>query len=120
MEQRDPSKSEARLDDLFRTYRAVCPDPEPSVNFIPDMWARIETRKISSNWFGRVAKVLVTSALALSAILGTMISSRNQSSAFFDATFVEALRADQMSSLEPLNLDRISQLETERGPQRRR
>jgi hypothetical protein len=59
MEQRDPSKSEARLDDLFRTYRAVCPDPEPSVNFIPNMWARIETREISTTWFGRVANVLL-------------------------------------------------------------
>ncbi len=118
MEQRDSSKSEARLDDLFRTYRAVCPDLEPSVNFMPNMWARIEAREISTNWFGRVAKVLVISALVLSAILGMTISSRNQPSVFFDATFVEALRADQMSSLEPLDLDRISQLETEQGSQR--
>lgn len=120
MEQQDPSKSEDRLDELFRTYRAVCPDPEPGVNFIPNMWAGIETREISTNWFGRVAKVLVSSALTLSAILGMMTSSRNQPSVFFNATFVEALRADQMSSLEPLNLDRISQLETERSPQRLR
>ena len=118
MDQRDARISEVRLDDLFRTYRAVCPDLEVSANFVPNMWARIEAREISTNWFGRSAKVRVTSAPGLSAILRMLISPRNQSSAFFDATFVEALRADRMSSLEPLNLDRISQLELERGPLR--
>jgi hypothetical protein len=78
---------------------------------MPNIWARIEAREVSTNWFGRVAKALVTAALAASVILGMMSSSRNQSSAFFDATFVEALRADHASTLEPLHLDRISELE---------
>jgi len=43
-----------------------------------------------------------------------------QPSALFDETFVEALRADRMSSPEPLSLDRISQLGTGGGPQRLR
>jgi len=111
MDSRDPSESDARLDELFRAYRAACPAPEASVNFMPNVWAGIEAREVSRNWFGRVAKALVTAALAASAILGMMISSMNQSSAFFNATFVEALRVDQASSLEPLHLDRISQLD---------
>jgi hypothetical protein len=111
MKQLDLSESEARLDDLFRAYRAACPNPEASATFAPDLWARIEAREASGNWFGRVAKVLVTAALAGSAILGIMISSTNQSSAFFNATFVDALRDDHTSTLEPLHLDRISELE---------
>jgi hypothetical protein len=118
MKQLDPSESEARLDDLFRAYRAACPVPEASVSFVPDLWTRIEVisdanaaHEASRNWFGRVAKVLVTAALAASAILGIMISSTNQSSAFFNATFVEALRDDRMSTLEPLRLDRIYEFE---------
>ena len=113
MEDRDPSAADARLDDLFRAYRAVCPIPEPSVNFTPCMWAGIEAREVSENWFGRVARTLVATALAVSLILGMMISSRNQSNAFLNATFVEALRADHASALEPLHLDRISQLKPE-------
>jgi hypothetical protein len=108
---RNSSGDEARLDELFRAYRSVCPDPEASPNFMPTMWARIESREKSTNWFGRVAKTLVTAALAASVILAIIISSMNQSSAFFDATFVDALRADHASALEPLHLDRISQLE---------
>lgn len=103
-----------QLDEMFRAYRAACPDPDASPNFMPEMWARIEAREVSTNWFGRVAKALVTAAIAATVILGLMTSStssRNQSSSFFDATFVEALRADHASTLEPLHIDRISYME---------
>jgi hypothetical protein len=108
--------AEARLDELFRAYRAAWEfdgAAEASANFMPNMWNRIAARENSTNWFGRVAKTLVTAALAASVILGMMMSSMNQSTAFFNATFVDALRADHASSLEPLHLDRISQLEPE-------
>ena|SRR5438105_1665759 len=101
---------DARLDELFRAYREACPDPEPTAAFMPAMWAKIEAREVSTNWFGSVAKALVTAALAASVILGMMSSSSNQSSSFFDATFVDALRADHASTLEPLQLERISDL----------
>ena len=104
------NSSEHRLDELFRAYRQACPDPEPSVNFMPKLWARIEAREVSTNWFRRVAKTLVTAAVAASAILGLMVSSANHSNAFFNATFVDALQADQVASLEPLHIDRLSEL----------
>jgi hypothetical protein len=104
----------ARLDEMLRAYRTACPDRDASPNFMPELWARIEAREVSTNWFGHVAKALVTAAIAATVILGMMISSnssRNQSSAFFDATFVEALRADHASSLEPLHIERIAYME---------
>jgi hypothetical protein len=104
------STEDARLNEMFRTYRAACPDADASPNFMPNMWAKIEARENSTTWFGSVAKALVTAALAASVILGMMISSSKQSSSFFDATFVDALSADHASSLEPLHLDRISYL----------
>src|ERR1700744_1740035 len=103
MQQGNSSEREFRLDELFRVYRDACPTPDVSANFMPALWARIEAREVFTNWFGRVAKALVTAALAASVILGMMISSTNQSSAFFNATFVDALRADHASSLEPLH-----------------
>src|SRR5882757_1163808 len=94
MEHERPSEDENRLNELFLAYREACPDPEPSATFMPRIWAKIEAREVSTNWFGSVARALVTAALAASVILGMMISSTNQSSSFFDATFVDALRAD--------------------------
>jgi hypothetical protein len=114
VEEGSPNDYEVRLDRLFRAYRAACPVTEQSPNFMPDVWAGIEGRRVSMNWFGRFARVLVTAALAASVVLGIMgimASSTNQSNAFFDVTFVEALRADHASNLEPLHLDRISELE---------
>ena len=80
---------------------------------MPNMWAKIEARENSTNWFGRVAKTLVTAALAATVILGMMVYSSNQSNVFFDSTFVDALSADHASSLEPLHLERISLMQSE-------
>lgn len=117
MKQGNASDREARLDELFQAYRDACPIPETSANFMPALWARIEAREVSTNWFGQFAKGLVTAALAASVILGLMVSSktpsRNPSSAFFNATFVDAWSADHVSALEPLDIDRISYMETE-------
>ena len=110
----DENGAEARLDQLFRKYRDTMPDPEAGVNYMPGIWARIEERERSSNWFGRVAKGLVTAAVAAYLILAMVNASSPKSSAYYSGTFVDALVADHMSSLEPLHLDRISQLEMER------
>jgi|SRR5580658_4410916 hypothetical protein len=111
MEQGSANDEEARLDELFRAWRAACPVPDTSANFMPGLWAGIHARGVSTDWFGRAARALTITALAASLILGILTSSTNPPSAFFDATFVEALRADRASSLEPLHLDRISELE---------
>ena len=103
------------LDDLFRAYRDACPAPEPGPDFMPAMWARIEARESFVNWFGRFAKGLVTAAVATSVILGMTLASLpslNRPGDFYNATFVDALRADQIATLEPLHIDRISELGT--------
>ena len=113
MEQGNSSERESRLDELFRAYRDACAIPEASPNFMPEIWARIEAREASTSWFGSVAKALVTAGLAASMILGMMVSSRNQSNAFFNATFVDAWSAEHVSTLEPLDIDRISYMEAQ-------
>ena len=103
------SEGDVRLDRMFRAYREACGDPDASANFMPNMWAKIEAREVSTNWFGGVAKMLVAAALAASVILG-MISSMKQPDAFFNATVVDALRANRASAIEPYSVDRISEL----------
>ena len=61
-------KLDARLDAMFAEYRMACPDPEPSANFMPQMWAKIEMREASTNWFGSMAKALVTAFAAIGRI----------------------------------------------------
>jgi hypothetical protein len=111
--QGNPAEGDYRLDELFVAYREACPDTDGSVRLMPGIWAAIEARENSSNWFGRVAKALVTAAVAASVILGLMMSSANRSSDFFNATFVEALQADHVATLEPLHIERISALDSQ-------
>lgn len=66
--------NDARLDALFRSYRSACPDPEPSTNFMPMLWQRIEARQSVSAVFTRLARNLTTAALALSIVLGLVAS----------------------------------------------
>ena len=105
-------EAELRLDQLFRSYRDACPQPEASVNFMPEIWAKIEARQVSTNLFGRMAKALVTVALAATVLLGVVASvKQSNSTANYSGTYMEALTADHISSLEPLSLERISELE---------
>ena len=112
-QQRDQTEGteSLQLDRLFRAYREACPDPEAGANFMPQLWAKIDAREKSTNLFGRMAKTLVTAALAASVILGLLMSTVSQSSSTYNGTYLDALMADHASGLEPLNLDRISELE---------
>ena len=102
-----------RLDDLFHAYRDACPDPEPSVNFMPEMWAKIEAREASSTVFNRLAKALVTAALGASVIMALLSASYSHQLAgsAYEGTYIQALAAAHVSDLEPLQVERISELE---------
>jgi hypothetical protein len=66
--------NEERLDALFQAYKRACPAPEPSANFMPELWQRIESRQRFSFSFSRMANALVTAAVALSIVLGVYTS----------------------------------------------
>ncbi len=88
----DPMRGseDEKLDALFRAYGG-CPVPEPSVNFMPNLWARIESRQKVSFSFGRMANALVTAALALSIALGVYMSMPHSTGSYYTQTYVDAL-----------------------------
>jgi hypothetical protein len=108
-EQRDIELTDPTLKQWFCAYREACPQPEGSVNFMPELWAKIEARQASTSWFGRAAKALVTAAIAATIVLGMM--SRINRQPEFNGTYLEALSVDHAVSLEPLDLERVSELE---------
>jgi hypothetical protein len=65
---------DARLDTILQAYRASCPDFEPSAEFMPHLWQKIEARQGMSTVFGRWARNLATAALAFSTLLGLAVS----------------------------------------------
>jgi len=80
-----------RLDALFRAYRDACPDPEASANFMPKLWARIDSRQTFLFSFRRMANAFVTAAVALSIALGVYMSIPRSNPGTYPETYVEAL-----------------------------
>ena len=80
-----------QLDALFRAYRDVCPDPEVSANFMPTLWARIDSRQTFLFSFRRMANAFVTAAVALSIALGVYMTIPRLAAGSPTETYVEAL-----------------------------
>jgi hypothetical protein len=102
---------ETRLDTLFAAYRDASPDPEPSANFMPQLWQKIEAREQTSTIFGRLARNLVTAALALSVILGLAVSLSSMA-ALPSESYVEVLAEDQaresLDYFEPVHIEPVA------------
>jgi hypothetical protein len=86
-----------QLDALFRAYRDACPAPEPGVNFMPQLWRRIESRQSYSFSFRRMANALVTAAVAASICLGVYTTiHRPSDSAAYSQSYVETLAGNDI------------------------
>jgi hypothetical protein len=80
-----------KLDALFQAYRDACVAPETSANFMPNLWARIESRQSFTLSFERMAKALATAAVALSLMLGAYMAIPHSRPAVYNQTYVDVL-----------------------------
>jgi len=94
---------EEQLDALFRAYKAACPTPEASANFMPGLWEKIESRRKVTFSFRRMANAFVTAAVALSIALGAYMAIP-RSNPYYAQTFIEVL-AEANSSDAPVPAD---------------
>ena len=100
---------EERLDALFQAYRHACPAPDPSANFMPELWQRIESRQSFTFSFRRMANAFVTAAVALSIALGVYTSVSTTSPAYYAQSYVDILAdahpLDNPEILAPVGAD---------------
>ena len=98
-----------RLDALLRAYRDACPAPEPSANFMPGLWQRIESRQSFTFSFQRMANAFVTAALAVSIALGVYMSIPRANSSSYSQSYLVALAdantLDTPDYVAPVRLD---------------
>jgi len=103
--------SDEQLDLLFRAYREACPTPDPSPNFMPQLWQKIESRQTLGLSLRRFAGALVTAAVAASLALGVYMATPRAaaSNPSYYASYVEALAAantiDTPDIVAPVRLD---------------
>jgi hypothetical protein len=101
-------KDDERLDALFGAYRRACPTPEPSANFMPNLWQRIESRQTVTFTFRRMANAFVTAAVAMSIALGVYMAIPRAQTAV-PTSYIEALAEsrplDTPDFVGPVHLD---------------
>lgn len=56
----------SELSGLFAKYKTVVEDPDPSVNFMPELWRKIEARQSMLTRVRRLTQVFVGTAAAVS------------------------------------------------------
>ena len=87
---------EAELSRLFDQYREMLPDPEPSPEFVPGLWRRIEAQCGSVRELRRMAQGFVTAAALVSLLIGIFLSlPHGRVSAFYTSTYLEIVAEDQ-------------------------
>ena len=89
------NQGDDQLDALFAEYRMACPDPEPSADFMPGMWKRIEARRIATvSVFKHWAQVCVMATVALTVLIGVVLIPKFQENSASSSSYVEALMAE--------------------------
>ena len=95
---------DSELSDLFAQYRSACPDVEPGVNFMPELWERIEARR-GSLWFNfsRLGKnALAVSAALCLLLLGMNLAMQPQVSPSYTDALIAAGSAEQVDFSEAI------------------
>ena len=97
------------LDALFGAFRAACGTPDASANFMPELWARIESRQTFTFSFRRMANAFATAAVALSLAVGLYMAVPGTSQNFSNQSYIEALAEastpDAQDFVNPITLE---------------
>jgi len=93
MDRMDHELGSRKLDALWAEYRSLTPDPESSADFMPNLWQKIEARRIDPvSIFRRFAKICVLGTVAVILIFALSIS-RIQYEPSISSNYVDALDA---------------------------
>ncbi len=98
-EGQDPAKWETldgRLDELFAAYREACPEREASPEFMPRLWARIESRQQTQAAFAwrRWAQTFLSLAAAACLLIVVLQVLPQSTPAYFHSTYIDQLSED--------------------------
>ncbi len=88
------TNDESRLDDLFQRYRDACPEVDPSADFMPALWRKIESRQSFWSVFERFGGLVTAASAALCLLLLALTLAIPPTSHNVAPTYADALMAD--------------------------
>ena len=81
----------SELDQLFASYRTAVPDPEAGVNFMPELWRKIEARQFFLVRLKKLTQVFVVAAAAICLLLGIVLQIPVADRSAVSANYVDVL-----------------------------
>ena len=97
------------LEDLLARYREALPDSEPSADFMPRLWGRIEARRSFTFQLRRLTRVFMAGAAAICLLMmGVSVlphSSVIELKGSYIDVLAEAQPADSLASLGIVHVD---------------
>ena len=100
---------------LFAAYREAIPDQEPSRDFTPGVWRKIDARRSSVRLFRRFAEAFVTVAAVLTILISSVLIPYLRKAPVYSATYVDVLAAEH-SAEESAALDAVRQFPPAEAP----
>jgi hypothetical protein len=102
---------EQRLDRLLAAYREAWPDPEPSEQFMPALWSKIDARRgftlTLRRWTGALVAAATTACVAMAVYMATPHQAEPN---LHESTYVDSLAQDEsfeaMAFAELVSFDR--------------
>ncbi len=95
---------ERELDRLLEAYREACEAPEARPDFMPRLWARIESTQGWTERLWKWANGLAVAAAAASVLLVALHLGSRQQADFYSGTYVETLMAQTEAEIAPAEL----------------
>jgi hypothetical protein len=97
------------LESLLARYREALPDPEPSADFMPRLWGKIEARRSFAFRLRRLTQVFVAAAAAMCLLMiGASVLPHSQAielkGSYIDA-LAEAQPPDSLAALGIVHAD---------------
>jgi hypothetical protein len=86
-----------KLDALWVEYREAIPDPEAGPDFMPQLWKKIESRRVeTTSVFRRLAQICVMASVAMALVIGAVLLPRTATNdeVFYSGTYVDILAAE--------------------------
>jgi hypothetical protein len=88
------TNEDAKLDAFFQEYRAACPEPDPSPQFMPLLWQKIEARQSFWYVFQRSGRAVTTASAALCLLLLVLNLVTAPGTRSLAPSYADALMAD--------------------------
>ena len=97
-------REEDKLERLWEAYRMATPAPEPSVNFMPELWAKIEASRPAMSWVGPLRHLVARLAplmVVLIMMMGLYVWNPRTTTDVAHGGYVEILAADLLEDQQP-------------------